>query len=354
MTSRERIATIFSGGIPDRVGIHDSIWGSTLERWHREGLPAGVDPLDYLGVNDIVRINADDSLRFPVRVLTETDEYRTYVDANGVTRKDLKTAGGWTPQWMGEFTIRDRKSWEENRHRLAFCDARIPEDTMQVYRKAREEGKFVMYSGHACFHPIWHWIGQVTEFVWMAEDPDLVREMFEAFVQLVIDNYEGFKARGVTFDGVFMADDMGYKNGTLFSEAMYRDLVLPSHRRICDHMAADGLAVTLHSDGDIRTFIPMLLEAGFRGLHPLEAKAGLDVRDLKSRYGNRLVFHGNIDVRVLATTKPAIEEEIRSKIMAAKQGGGYIYHSDHSVPHDVPFENYIFAIEMVKKYGSYD
>jgi hypothetical protein len=40
--------------------------------------------------------------------------------------------------------------------------------------------------------------------------------------------------------------------------------------------------------------------------------------------------------------------------MAAKQGGGYIYHSDHSVPHDVPFENYIFAIEMVKKYGSYD
>ena len=189
MTSRERIATIFSGGIPDRVGIHDSIWGSTLERWHREGLPAGVDPLDYLGVNDIVRINADDSLRFPVRVLTETDEYRTYVDANGVTRKDLKTAGGWTPQWMGEFTIRDRKSWEENRHRLAFCDARIPEDTMQVYRKAREEGKFVMYSGHACFHPIWHWIGQVTEFVWMAEDPDLVREMFEAFVQLVIDNY---------------------------------------------------------------------------------------------------------------------------------------------------------------------
>jgi uroporphyrinogen decarboxylase len=134
---------------------------------------------------------------------------------------------------------------------------------------------------------------------------------------------------------------------------MYRDLVLPSHKRICDHMAADGLAVTLHSDGDIRAFIPMFLEAGFRGLHPLEAKAGLHVEDLKARYGNRLVLHGNIDVRVLATTKEAIEKEIRDKLAVAKPGGGYLYHSDHSVPHDVSWENYAFAIEMVRRYGTY-
>ena len=47
------------------------------------------------------------------------------------------------------------------------------------------------------------------------------------------------------------------------------------------------------------------------------------------------------------------EEEIRTKLTAAKQGGGYVYHSDHSVPSDVSFENYCFAVEMVKKYGAY-
>ena len=353
MTAQERIATIFDGGIPDRIGIHDNAWRSTLERWRREGLPEGVAPLDYLGLNDIVRIGADDSLRFPIRILEATEDYRVYVDANGVTRKDLTTGGGWTPHWM-EHTIKDRQTWEEHRHRLAYDDARIPERALASYRRAREAGKFVVYSGHACFDPIWRWIGQVNEFFWMAEQPDLIKEMFAAFVQLVIDIYEGFKAEGIQFDGAFMADDMGYRNGTLFSEAMYRELVLPFHKRICDHMAADGLAVTLHSDGDIRAFIPMFVEAGFRGLHPLEAKAGLDVRDLKRRYGDRLVLHGNIDVRVLATTKEAIEEEIRSKLSVAKKGGGYIYHSDHSVPDDVPFENYVFALEMVEKYGSYD
>ena len=211
-----------------------------------------------------------------------------------------------------------------------------------------------MYSGHACFHPIWHWIGQVNEFIWMVEQPELIREMFGAFSQLVIDIYEGFKGKGIAFDGVFMADDMGYRNGTLFSEEMYRELVFPFHKRICDHMAADGLAVTLHSDGDIRAFIPMFVEAGFRGLHPLEAKAGLDVRDLKPQYGDDLVLFGNIDVQKLAGSRAEIEEEIRSKVGFAKHGGGYMYHSDHSVPNDVSLENYRFTLEMLAKYGAYD
>ena len=48
-----------------------------------------------------------------------------------------------------------------------------------------------------------------------------------------------------------------------------------------------------------------------------------------------------------------IEEEIKTKISVAKQGGGYIYHSDHSVPDDVSFEQYKRVIELVHKYGRY-
>ena len=49
-----------------------------------------------------------------------------------------------------------------------------------------------------------------------------------------------------------------------------------------------------------------------------------------------------------------IEEEIKTKIEAAKKGGGYIYHSDHSIPKDVSFKNYCNIMELVKKYGKYD
>jgi uroporphyrinogen decarboxylase len=48
-----------------------------------------------------------------------------------------------------------------------------------------------------------------------------------------------------------------------------------------------------------------------------------------------------------------IRAYIRRKVSAAKQGGGYIFHSDHSVPPSVSFENYCYVIELVEKYGKY-
>ena len=35
-------------------------------------------------------------------------------------------------------------------------------------------------------------------------------------------------------------------------------------------------------------------------------------------------------------------------------GGGYIYHSDHSVPNNVSLESYQYALELVRRYGRYD
>ncbi len=48
-----------------------------------------------------------------------------------------------------------------------------------------------------------------------------------------------------------------------------------------------------------------------------------------------------------------IEKEIREKVSAAKVGGGYIYHSDHSIPNTVSFKNYQRVIELVRRYGKY-
>ena len=79
----------------------------------------------------------------------------------------------------------------------------------------------------------------------------------------------------------------------------------------------------------------------------------MDVRELKPLYGDKLTFVGNISKDVMATTKENIEEEVATKVTAAKQGGGYVYHSDHSVPPSVSLENYLFTLECVRKYGSY-
>jgi uroporphyrinogen decarboxylase len=188
----------------------------------------------------------------------------------------------------------------------------------------------------------------------MIEEPEFIVDMFATHTQMIIDLYEGLKALGIEYDAAWFSDDLGYRNAPLISPAMYRELVMPHHKKLCDHAAKDGLKTILHSDGNVGPLIPDFLEAGFAALHPLEAKAHLDVRDLKPKYGDRLVLFGNIDVRKLAGSREDVEEEIRTKVTAAKPGGGYMFHSDHSVPSDVSFENYQFAIEMLRKYGKYD
>ena len=352
MTSRARVLAILAGEIPDRVPCDTGFWQTTVERWRREGLPDGASPYEYFGTDEIVRIAGDFSMRFPERVVAEEGETRTYWDSDGALRKDMRTPDGSTTQWL-DYTIKTREDWSKHRDRLKFDEGRIPSGALEGWRRACASGKAVFFQSHACFHPTWSRVGMVEEMILMKEDPDFIHELYAAQTRLVIDIFEGMITRGIEFDAAFLADDLGYVTSPLISPGMYRELIFPYHKRMCDHFAGRGLRTILHSDGNIAPLIPHFLDAGVSGLHPLEAKAGLDVRQLRPQYGEDLLFCGNIDVRKLAGTQEELEAEIVGKLPAAMKGGGYIFGADHSVPSDVSFQNFSFAMELVNRYGTY-
>ena len=352
MTSRERVLAILANDIPDRVPCDTGFWQTTVERWRREGLPADVSPYEYFGTDEILRLAGDFSMRFPERTVEEQGETRTYWDRDGALRRDLHTPDGSTTQWL-DYTIKTRDDWALHRDRLSYDDARIPAGAPDAFRQARAAGKAVFFQSHACFHPTWSRVGMVEEMILMKEDPDFIHDLYAAQTRLVIAIYEGMVAGGIEFDAAFVADDLGYVTAPLISPDMYRELVFPYHKQLCDHFSSRGLRTILHSDGNIAPLIPHFLEAGFSGLHPLEAKAGLDVRQLRPQYGEQLLLHGNTDVRMLAGTREELEAEILDKLPAAMTGGGYIFAADHSVPNDVSFENFRFAVELIRRHGVY-
>jgi uroporphyrinogen decarboxylase len=79
----------------------------------------------------------------------------------------------------------------------------------------------------------------------------------------------------------------------------------------------------------------------------MEAAAGMDVVDLRRRYGRDLLMTGGIDKRVLAKGRRAIDEELAYKLPVAEQGG-YIPTIDHAIPHDVPYENFVYYWQRKK------
>lgn len=105
--------------------------------------------------------------------------------------------------------------------------------------------------------------------------------------------------------------------------------------------------------GKIDTLIPEFIDAGIDVLQAMQASTGMDVVKLKEEHKNKMVFFGNISETKLAGSKEDILSEISYKIGNAKIGGGYIYHSDHSIPDEVSYDNYLYVMEMVKKYGKY-
>ena len=353
MTSRERFSAVFSRRVPDRVPMVDiAFWPETVERWQQEGLPEGVAPEHHFGLDVIGRVLFDWSLQLPERTLEETAAYRIAFDANGVTTQTWLQH--YAPPAQMEFTVTGREAWRTHRERLQAHESRLNEATWKTYRDFRARGLFtVLQTAEPCWQLL-RIAGHETALMWMAEQPDLVEEIVSDYTDFVIAMCEIAAARSMEFDGVWQFSDMCYKNGMLFSPATYRSLIQPHHQRIAALCRKHNWPLILHCDGDVRQFIPLLIESGFDCIQPLEARAGNDVRELKPMYGDRIILFGNISADAMARGGEEMETEVRTKVLAAKPGGGYIYHSDHSIPPTVSFDNYSRVIELVREHGRYE
>jgi len=367
VNSRERIQTLLKFDEPDRIGLMDSFWTDTLSRWHGEGLDPGIRPAEQFGF-DFEHLYIDTSLRLPERLLEETEEYTVREDKHGFVAKQWKDRAGA----LGYLShaIEGRSSWEELKprlradfgkgcrvHTVSYFEPFVEWIEWEQLRKESEElqqqGRFVLAVAYGPFEGIWRAHGFEETLIDLAANPGFAREMFETHVSLVIEVLGEGLQRGIEFDGLFLIEDMGFRSGPLMAPKVYRELLFPGHRRLGDFLKSRDLAYFLHSDGDVRRLIPDFVNAGVGVLQPLEARAGLDVRKLKREYGRDLAFMGNIDADKLSGTREEIEREVCEKVEIAKEGGGYIYHSDHSVPSSVSLGNYRFLLECLNRYGGY-
>lgn len=351
MTSRERINLALDHREADRIARHDSPWRTTVQRWHEEGLPEGVSPAEYFGY-EMRGAGADLTFGFDVEVLEETGEYIIERNKQGAIRRNWKHATS-TPECL-EFTITDRQTWDRHNDRLEVTEDRIDWDILERFNEDREAGYWCPYRSALGYDKTQGIVGSENLLMSMVTDPDWCREMFMTSARMICEAAQIMMDGGFLFDGAFIYDDMGYRNGLLFSPEIYRSQLKDAHAMVCDFFHERGGKVILHSCGCVKELMPDIIEAGVDCLQPLEVKAGMDVVQLKEMYGDDIAFMGGIDVRAMADPDPAaIEEEIRTKIPVARENGGYIYHSDHSVPDNVSFDRYCYVMELVEEYGQY-
>ncbi len=92
--------------------------------------------------------------------------------------------------------------------------------------------------------------------------------------------------------------------------------------------------------------IPVWMDAGLNFLYPFEVQAGMDVLEVRRRYGRDLRIWGGVDKRALAQGPRAIDAELE-RLRPLIDEGGYIPHTDHSIPPDVSYANFRYYTRRI-------
>jgi uroporphyrinogen decarboxylase len=351
MKPRERFLTALTGGTPDRVPIGDYMFSNNLSQKvlnHRQVLYEAdkqVELATKLGLDCMwMGINGFCGLEEEVHA-----EGTKYQDEWGVSY----IKNGWPIMAQTDTPIKTRADWVKYKmpsatapHRFNMLRAGIKANSGDLAIKAGVLGPFTMM--------YWYLMDIETLAFTIHDDPDLVREMCDAFVKYTLETVRGaLDLGGVSV--VEISDDWGGTKSLLMSPKNLREFFIPPFRAMVQGMRQMGLPVVMHNDGKIWDVLDDLVDTGINGVHPVERAAGGDLAWVKERYKGRICPVGNVDNKyVMSTGTPAdVENEVKECMRIAKPGGGYILSTDHSIHDGMPYENIMAYLEAGKKYGVY-
>lgn len=354
---------------PDRVPISDFFWGGFIRRWRQElGLPADANPYYHYDLDWIVTVpNMDPHIK-NFETLKE--------DAEEVV---IKTGFETTLRKRFDLPMPEQESWDTDTiEKLEAFEFDDPADPRRFFRGGdnqiagvgdgfeRNTGPWIetVKSLHPDF-PVYgsiiessecvtRMLGQLNTMMWIGEFPErfgkqLLRigEFYYKCAEAEIEAGKGL------LDGFVIWGDVAYRNGMFFSPNYWREYFKPTVKAMIELCHKNNLPVIYHGCGNVHTILPDFIELGLDAYNPLEAKADLDVCQLRSEYGHKIGFCGNSDIRVWERgDRDEVRREVLHRLQAAR-GGGYIFQSDHSVASDVSGHTYDYIVQLVREHGRY-
>ena len=382
MNSRERVFGAINRTPIDRVPRFDAFWEDTIELYVNSDLKLPpqktmeVDgkirnignPIEEYFNYDIECLYMDISMRFDAKLVSDDGEQIVVQDRAGYTAQKFK--GRASSLHFISHKVENKADWEEHKHRLKFDpkdEARIDcagyflrtepypswAGAKKIFDEYRTHDKYLAAFVYGPYESTWRHHGFETCLMDLAWEPEMMGEMLDKSADVLIDTVQYMIDNDMKVDAIWVAEDMGGTHTTLFSREMYRETLFPRHKRIGDFLKKNGIHFIMHSCGKIEPFLPDLIEAGVEVIQALQANTGMHVGDLKEKFGDKLTFFGNIGETSFRDGKETVEAELRDKVPKAMVGGGFIYHSDHSIPPEVDLETYEYAMKVLDEIGNY-
>lgn len=350
--SRELIEKAFDGVRPRRTPIFDLLYNdAVIEHFANFALD---------GTNDrkVVKDAAANALDGTRCIAVPQRRQDTWLDPAGNIRMSdcwtswLKTPAfsnvdgwaGWLRQYIEGFEAGPEKTIQldltEVRSDSDRCKTVLAEQ--QLYNQAIKRTVNLHCTPSTAINAILYYMGlDMFSYLW-TDYRDLLIRWMGVYKKLTM-NYVDICAHNDTSPAVMIYADIAYKNGSMFSRDMFKQMgFFEEVAEICFFCHKKDLKVIFHSDGYIMGLIDDLIATGIDGLNPIEKAAGMDIFELRRKYPN-LTFVGGVDVTHLLRTASVddIHHETRRIITEVGSEGHLIIGSSTEVGNDVPLENYL-------------
>ena len=329
-----------------------------LDKWRREeGLAPdadldsifGFDPQGRVDVNGLGWCEAGFMPIFKEEVLEDRGDYELVRDFAGRSVLCFKNRrNGFMPEYVAH-PVKDMKTWEEN------CLWRMDPDTperqaeMDKYLPAAVEkakqGMFVGQQVVGGYMYLRSLIGPKQLLYMFYDDPKLIHACMQQWL-ILADSVIARHQQYLSFDELFIGEDICYNHGPLISPDMIREFLLPYYQQLLTNMRRRQLdkqrpiGFQVDTDGLCDPVIDLYRELGMTHMSPFEVASGCDVIRTGQKYPD-LRISGGVDKRVLAQGPKAIDEMIDRIFPAMQKRGGFLPTCDHGVPEEVSLQNYL-------------
>jgi len=335
MDSREKVLSILERRNADGPGF----WTGSP---HEDTFPLYLSKIGGTREEDLYSFLKDDCRFFPADSAYSHPEGKPFFDPYlGAPRLSL-TQPGCFAEYESVAEV-ERYPWPDPAY-LDFA---------QLISRIEEHQDHAVLTGMWCpfFHYVADFFGMENYFVKMYTNPsvvDAVTERVVAFLDEANDRF--FRALGPRADTFFFGNDFGTQRDLILSPEAFQRFVLPSMKRLIATAKRHGKKVILHSCGSIYRVIPLLIDAGIDGLHPLQARAcSMDAEYLGRSYRGSLAFIGGVDTQDLLVRKSP--EQIKGEVRRLRRlfGPNYVVSPSHeAILPNVPFENVVAMSEAAR------
>lgn len=225
-------------------------------------------------------------------------------------------------------------------------DGYTDEHMKEAVDKAHKDKDVTVCSLVHMYEDSWQ-IRGYTEFLMdMIENPEICECILDKITERNLKRAIAAAKAGV--DLLISGDDVANQRDLMFSLELWRKFMKPRWEKV--YQAAreikSDIQIWYHSDGNIKSIIPELIEIGVTILNPIQPEC-LDPVVIKEQHGKQIVMDGTIGTQ---TTMPfGTADEVKKVIMDRKEKLGYdgalILSPTHILEPEVPIDNVIAFIE---------